>query len=132
MTGGPLRVRLILDRSALSAYAAGSMHVAEPINQVVENGACVGVPAVAAAACLAHINDPADRAILLGLLNSGTCALLDSRGGDWLELEYWLRATGRLDLAACVLAVIEHDGWILTADSGLYGGGVPVIDIKEG
>lgn len=132
MTGSNPKVRLILDTSALSAYAAGSMDVAEPINQVVENGGRVGVPALAAASCLAHLDDPADRAILLSLLNSSTCAVLGGDGSDWLELEYWLRATGRLDLAVCVLAVIEHDGWILTADSGLYGGGVPVIDIKEG
>lgn len=122
-------VRLVLDRSALLAYAAGSMHAAEPVHQVVENQARVGVPAVTVSEALAQLDDPRDRAILHELLDSDACELLPTSAESWPELAYWQRATGRVDLAACVLAVIDHDCWILTAEPKLYGDGIPLIEI---
>lgn len=123
-------VRLILDRSALLAYAAGSMHAAEPVHQVVENQARVGVPVVAVSEALAQLDDSHDRAVLHELLDSDACELLPTVADSWQELAYWQRATGRLDLAACVLAVIEHDCWILTAEPKPYGDDIPLIEIS--
>ncbi|MDG4840564.1 hypothetical protein O7631_28905 [Micromonospora sp. WMMD967] len=130
MTGpdGPA-VRLILDRSALLAYVAGSMDVAEPIHEVAQDGVRFGVPAVVAAEVLAVVDDPGDRAVLHRLLERPACAVLPTWGEDWQELAYWRVVTGRVDLAAAVMAVLEHDASVLTSEGKAYGDGgdLPVI-----
>lgn len=80
-------VRLILDRSALLAYVAGSMDVAEPIHEVAHDGVRFGVPAVVAAEVLAVVDDPGDRAVLHRLLDRPACAVLPTwgrTGRSWL------------------------------------------------
>ncbi|MBG6064159.1 hypothetical protein [Micromonospora ureilytica] len=67
-------VQLILDRSALLAYVAGSMDVAEPIHEVAHDGARLGVPAVVAAEVLAVVEHDASV-----LTNEGTAY---GDGGD--------------------------------------------------
>ncbi|MGC4805533.1 PIN domain-containing protein [Micromonospora sp. DT233] len=130
MTAPHRPVRLILDTSALLTYLTGSVHVAEPVHEVVESRVAFGVPAVAAAEALALIDDAHDRALLMRLLQHRACAVLDTDGRTWHELAYWHRATGRPDLAACAMAALDHDAAVLTADGKLYGG-VPVIDIEQ-
>ncbi|MFI0795636.1 hypothetical protein ACH4OY_23590 [Micromonospora rubida] len=122
-------VRLVLDRSALLAYLAGSMDVAEPIHEVAQSGVRFGVPAVVAAEVLAIMDDPAERALLHRLLKRSACAVLSTWGEDWQELAYWRRFTGRADLAAVVMAVLEHDACVLTSEVKVYGDGadLPVI-----
>ncbi|MGC5290891.1 hypothetical protein [Micromonospora sp. DT231] len=48
---------------------------------------------------------------------------------DWQELAYWRVVTGRVDLAAAVTAVLEHDASVLTSEVKAYGDGgdLPVI-----
>ncbi|MER7164731.1 hypothetical protein ABT336_01455 [Micromonospora sp. NPDC000207] len=124
-----LPVRLILDRSALCAYAAGSMHVAEPLHEVTEDGVRFGVPSVAAAEALASIADPTERSLLQALFGREACAMLSTSGEDWLELSYWRNLTGHLDCAAALVAAFEHDASLLTSDGKAYGdeGFLPVI-----
>ncbi|RGC67879.1 hypothetical protein C5N14_15460 [Micromonospora sp. MW-13] len=122
-------VRLVLDRSALLAYLAGSMDVAEPIHEVAQDGVRFGVPAIVVAEVLAVADDPADRAMLHRLLERSACAVLSTWGEDWQELAYWRNFTGRVDLAAVVMAVLEHDACVLTGEAKVYGDGadLPVI-----
>ncbi|WP_435207304.1 hypothetical protein [Micromonospora sp. bgisy143] len=122
-------VRLILDRSALLGYLAGSMDVAEPIHEVAHDGVRFGVPAVVAAEVLAVVDDPGDRALLHRLLERPACAVLPTWGEDWQELAYWRVVTGRVDFAAVVMAVLEHDASVLTSEGKAYGDGgdLPVI-----
>ncbi|WP_422740767.1 hypothetical protein ACN263_20500 [Micromonospora sp. WMMD729] len=122
-------VRLILDRSALLGYLAGSMDVAEPIHEVAHDGVRFGVPAVVAAEVLAMVDDPGDRALVHRLLERPACAVLPTWGEDWQELAYWRVVTGRVDLAAVVMAVLEHDASVLTSEGKAYGDGgdLPVI-----
>lgn len=129
MTAVESPVRLVLDRSALLAYVAGSMHVAEPLHEVAHDGVRFGVPAVVAAEALAMIDDPGDRAVLHRLLERPACAVLSTWAEDWQELAYWRRVTGRVDLAAAVMAVLEHDASVLTSEGKVYGDGgdLPVI-----
>ncbi|SCG42341.1 hypothetical protein GA0070609_1159 [Micromonospora echinaurantiaca] len=130
MTGPDLPpVRLVLDRSALLAYVAGSMDVAEPIHEVAQDGVRFGVPAVVVAETLASVDDGADRAVLYRLLDRSACAVLPTWGEDWQELAYWRSVTGRVDLAAAVMAVLEHDACVLTGEAKAYGDGgdLPVI-----
>ncbi|KAB1907842.1 MULTISPECIES: hypothetical protein [Micromonospora] len=122
-------VRLVLDRSALVGYVAGSMHVAEPLHEVAHDGVRFGVPAVVVAEALAVIDEPGDRAVLHRLLERPACAVLPTWGEDWQELAYWRRITGRVDLAAAVMAVLDHDASVLTSEGKAYGDGgdLPVI-----
>ncbi|MFC4150251.1 hypothetical protein ACFO0M_28695 [Micromonospora mangrovi] len=116
-------VRLVLDRSALLAYVAGSMHVAEPLHEVAQDGVRFGVPAVAVAEALAMIDDAGDRAVLHRLLERPACAVLSTWGEEWQELAYWRGETGRVDLAAAVMAVLDHDACVLTSEGKAYGDG---------
>lgn len=131
MTDPHRPVRLILDRSALLAYTAGSMHVAEPVHEITHDGVMFGVPAVAAAEALAALTSGPDHATLRRLLKLDTCAVLDTCGEDWDELAYWRHVTGRIDTAAAVLSAFEHEATILSGEGKLYQGLAPVIDFRE-
>ncbi|WP_262284154.1 hypothetical protein [Micromonospora sp. MA102] len=124
-------VRLVLDRSTLLAYLAGSVHVGETLHEVIADGVRFGVTAVAAAEAYAAVDDPKDRAALRRLLALDACAVLPTDGGAWQELAYWRAFTGRVDLAATVLACLDHDAPILTGE-GRYGTDeLPVIRLPE-
>jgi hypothetical protein len=53
-----MSIGLVFDTSAVVAYASGSVHVGEPITQVVENGRSFGITALSLAAAAQSI-DPA-------------------------------------------------------------------------
>jgi len=124
-------VRLILDKSTLHAYLAGSVHASEPIHEITEDGVMFGIPAVTAAEVLAEVDDPFDRQLLMGLLGHPSCQPLQTPGDAWHELAYWRRMTGRADLAVCALASVEHDAAILTAEAKAYGDHLSIIDLAE-
>lgn len=122
-------VRLVLDRSALLAYLAGSVHVGEPLHEVIQDRNRFGVTAVTAAEALALVSDPKDRATLHRLLTLDACEVLATGGDSWHELSYWRTVTGRVDLASTVLAVLDHDASILTGEDRYGDGDLPVIRI---
>ncbi|MDG4781333.1 hypothetical protein O7614_16915 [Micromonospora sp. WMMD961] len=122
-------VRLVLDRSALLAYLVGSVHVGEPLHEVIQDRNRFGVTAVTAAETLAIVSDPKERATLHRLLNLDACEVLATEGHSWHELSYWRTVTGRADLATTVLAVLEHDASILTGEDRYGDGDLPVIHI---
>ncbi|MEU7611600.1 PIN domain-containing protein [Micromonospora sp. NPDC049204] len=121
-------VRLVLDRSALLAYLAGSVHVGEPLHEVIQDRNRFGVTAVTAAETLAIVSDPKERATLHRLLSLDACEVLSTEGHSWHELSFWRTVTGRADLATTALAVLEHDASILTGEDR-YGDELPVIHI---
>lgn len=49
-------IHLVLDTSAVVAYANGSEHVGEPLTQVAENGAAFTAPLTALAAAAAQVD----------------------------------------------------------------------------
>ncbi|MBQ0979574.1 hypothetical protein [Micromonospora sp. M61] len=124
-------VRLVLDRSALLAYLAGSVHVGEPLHEVIQDRNRFGVTAVTAAEALAIVTDPKERATLHRLLNLDACEVLSTEGRSWHELSFWRTVTGRADLATTALAVLEHDASILTAEDRYGDGELPVIHIPS-
>ncbi|MFI6326807.1 hypothetical protein ACIBBG_00765 [Micromonospora chersina] len=124
-------VRLVLDRSALLAYLAGSVHVGETLHEVISDGVRFGVSAVAAAEAYAAVDDPKDRAALRRLLALDACAVLATAGGSWQELAYWRGFTGRVDLAATVLACLDHDAPILTGEARYGDDDLPVIRLPR-
>jgi hypothetical protein len=124
-------VRLILDKTALLAYLAGVVHASEPVHEVAADGVMFGIPSVTIAETLTEVTDPFDRQLLFGLLAHPSCQPLDTPGDGWHELAFWRQITGRLDLAVCAVAAVEHDAAILTCEGKLYGDHLPVIDIPE-
>ncbi|TDC76523.1 hypothetical protein E1193_23695 [Micromonospora sp. KC606] len=120
-------VRLLLDRSALLAYVAGSVHVGEPLHEVIEDRNRFAVTAVTAAEALAVIDDPKDRATMHRLLALDACVVLPTDGQSWHELSYWRTYAGRIDLATTVMASLEHDASILTRETRYGDGDLPVI-----
>ncbi|MGN9777988.1 hypothetical protein ACTMS0_19830 [Micromonospora sp. H33] len=117
----------MLDRSALLAYVDGSVHVGEPLHEVIQDRVRFGVTAVTAAETSAMVSNPKDRALLHRLLALDACAVLPTRGDSWQELAYWRGFTGRLDLATTVMACLEHDAPILTREPRYGDGDLPVI-----
>ncbi|MEH0985433.1 hypothetical protein [Micromonospora sp. CPCC 205556] len=124
-------VRLLLDRSALEAYIAGSVHAAEPLHEVIADRNRFGVTAVTAAETLALVDDPKDRATLHRLLALDACAVLPTDGHTWHELSYWRAFTGRVDLATTIMASFEHDAAILTREDRYGDGDLPVILMSD-
>lgn len=124
-------VRLLLDRSALLSYVAGSLHVAEPLHEVIADRNRFGVTAVTAAEALAVIDDPKDRAIVQRLLALDACLMLPTSGESWHELSYWRALTGRSDLASTIMASFEHNATILTREPHYGDGDLPVIYIPD-
>ncbi|SCF22555.1 hypothetical protein GA0070558_16017 [Micromonospora haikouensis] len=119
-------VTLVLDRSALLAYVAGSIHAVEPVGEVVTDRLRFGATAVTVAEALKLVTDPKDRQDLHALLAMDACAVLPTWGEDWLELSYWLGVTSRVDLATTVLASLEHGAQILTGEGHRYGEGLAI------
>lgn len=115
-----LPVEMVLDRSAVLAYVAGSIHVAEPINEVAHDGAAFGVPAVCAAEALAEINDPKSRQKVKELLELDACRVL-ATDDNWMELAYWRTLTKSIDRACAARAAVQNRAQILTSEYDLYG-----------
>ncbi|MEU4334878.1 hypothetical protein AB0F59_09655 [Micromonospora lupini] len=124
-------IRLVLDRSALLAYLAGSVHVGEPLHEVIQDRNRFGVTAVTAAETMAIVSDPKERATLHRLLTLDACEVLATEGRSWHELSFWRTVTGRADLATTVLAVLDHDASILTGEDRYGDGDLPVIHIPS-
>lgn len=118
-------VRLVLDLSALRAYLAGSMHVAEVLHEVVED-ARFAVPIPVAVEALATTTGK-DLAALHRLFALDRCAVLPDRPADLTELAYWRRLTGRADMAAAAVTALVHDAAVLTSEGRRYGPDVPAI-----
>ncbi|MEU5940951.1 hypothetical protein ABZ807_17560 [Micromonospora sp. NPDC047548] len=126
-------VTLVLDRSAVLAYLAGSIHATEPVGEVIEDRQRFGITAVTVAEALALVTNPKDREDLHVLLRMDACAVLSTWGEDWLELSYWRGVTSRADLATTAMAALEHRASILTREGALYGtdGHLPVIYMPQ-
>ncbi|MGC4770271.1 hypothetical protein ACLQ25_15030 [Micromonospora sp. DT44] len=132
MSAGEERpVRLVLDRSALLAYLAGSVHVGEPLHEVIQDRNRFGVTVVTVAEAMAIVSDPKERATLHRLLTLDACAVLSTEGRSWHELSYWRTLTGRVDLATTALAVLDHDAAILTGEDRYGDGELPVIPMPD-
>jgi hypothetical protein len=125
-------VRLVLDTSAVLAYARGSIHVGETIAVAADDGGLFGVSPVCLAEAHRLVED--DRADGVPLLvNHPACVVLALPAEDWSALATWTKEFGRVDLAAAFLEATDRDGFVLTGEPGSYGdkgdGALPVIAI---
>jgi hypothetical protein len=126
-------VRLVLDTSAVLAYAVGSINVGETINEVVEEGGRFGASVV----CLAEASRLVSEDHRLGvplLIGHPRCVVLPVIAEDWSALALWTSALGRTDLAASLIEAVDRGGYVLTAEPFQYrpGGGaadLPIVGV---
>jgi hypothetical protein len=121
---------MVLDTSAILAYARGSIHVGEPIAEVDSDGGVVGIPV----SCLAEARWMVGDIDRLNLLADHRATRLLAFAQDWPTLADTVEIVGRLDAAFAMLAAFDSGCDVLTARPGLYGGmegGGPVIAIPR-
>lgn len=117
-----MTVRLVLDTSSLVVYAHGGirgMGVGETIREVLAEGQTVGSPVLCLAEACAHL-DP-DQVDALALLVDNPLFAGLPLGGNWRALAASTADHGGLGRGTAFLAMIEHDGWLLTAEPERYG-----------
>ena len=111
-------IQAILDRSALLSYARGHLHVGELLVDIADEGAAMGVPAVALLdAHIESLGDEHARA-LLGLLITlpGIAVLdLDARSAP-PTADVVPAAKGDLPRSHAVWAAREHEAYYLTTE----------------
>ncbi len=113
-------VRVILDTSAVLAYATGSIHVGEVIAEITDEEATFGLPLP----CLIEAARRIDRDDLSGvyLLEAHRHgAIVPDRPERWRTIAGLARALGRADLAAALLSAQDHGAYVLTSEPGAYG-----------
>ena len=121
-------IRLVLDTSAIVAYAATSIDVGETIAEVVDEGGRFGAPVV----CLAEAARLVDESLVAGvtlLTRHSSCVVLPTLAEDWLALAAWTRRLGRVDLAVALMEATDRPaGYVLSAEREAYGeDDIPVI-----
>jgi hypothetical protein len=124
-------VHLVLDTTAIVAFAAGSIPVGELIAEIDDENGVAGLPVL----CLAEASRfAADSDRLTLLANHHATVLLSVPAGDWRALAITTdEIIGRVDAASAVLAAYNHDCEVLTATPRLYAGldGDMILPIEE-
>jgi hypothetical protein len=108
---------LVLDTSAIVAYAQGSVDVGEPISEVRDSGGVVLVPLV----CLVEAAREVDDDMLHLLTEHPACELEPLTGDGWPMAATTTRMLGRLDLAVALIAAATGGGFVLTGEPDAYG-----------
>jgi hypothetical protein len=113
-----LPISLILDTSAVLAFAAGSMHVHEPVIVAGEAGEHVGVPVICMLEAVRH--DP--RVDLREMLHHPRITVITPDPADEnLLLDWTLYYDGREDCAAVAVASYQRGRCcVLTAEPDRY------------
>jgi hypothetical protein len=101
---------LVLDRSALVAYAAGSIHVGEPIAEVHSEGGRVVVPVACLIEAARDVGDDMPHVLVDHPAVTVNPLVVET----WPQLTVGARQLGRLDLASALLAATLGDGYVLT------------------
>ncbi|MBF9134994.1 hypothetical protein I0C86_39640 [Plantactinospora sp. S1510] len=123
-------IQVVLDTTAITAYAGASIAVGEAITMVGEEDAVVALPV----ACLAEAyrQVPDDQLPTVSLLaGHPSVVVVDTNPDDWLALAGLARDLGQVDAAAALLLAVDSDGYVLTAQPDAYGNPdeLPVIPI---
>jgi hypothetical protein len=111
-------IHLVLDSSAIVAYATGSEHVGEPLTQVAENSATFTAPLTVLAAAAVRT----DRRWVELLVKHPAFEAVETDWVRWPALAATLGLVGRLDAAEALLAALDFDCHVLTGEPALYSG----------
>jgi hypothetical protein len=110
-------IYLILDTSAIRAFARASIDVGEIISEVNDEAAAVGLPVL----CLVEANRTAtDQERLEILLRHEAATVLDVRASNWRELAAISAGIDSLAAASAALATVDLRCFILTSEPELY------------
>ena len=126
-------IRLVLDTSAVLAYAAGSIDLGQTIAEVVDEGGRFAASAVCLAEGVRLVDE--DRTLGVPLLTRHPRFVpLPVLAEDWDRLGYWAKELGRIDRAAAVIEVLDRsDGYLVTAEPRRYEikalNDLPVIEV---
>jgi hypothetical protein len=113
-------VRLVLDTSAVLAYAAGSIDVGETIAEVVDEGGRFAASAVCLAEAVHLVPETNALGVPLLTRHAGFVSL-PLAADDWDRVGYWAKELGRVDRAATVVEVLDRpDGYLVTAEPDRY------------
>lgn len=119
---------LVLDTSAIVAFAHGSVDVGEPITEVHSDGGRVLVPVVCLVEAARQVGDDMPRV----LVDNPACEVAALTGRIWEPVTAGTRILGRLDLALSLLLATTGAGYVLTGEPDAYGdiGAESVIPIS--
>jgi len=123
---GPRSIRLVLDTSAILAYAHGSVQVGAPLAEIDDEEAAVGLPTPCVVEARWTVGDPGR----LDLLVRHRATKIVGLSEDWSALRAAVDIVGRHDVAAALRVAADLGCAVLTAEPGLYAGlagGGPVI-----
>jgi hypothetical protein len=109
---------LVLDTSAVVAYAAGSVDVGEPMAEVGAEGGRAVVPVVCLIEAARRVGDDMPRL----LVDHPSCDTAPLTLDIWETVTAGARILGRLDLAVALVSATAGDGYVLTAEPHAYGG----------
>jgi hypothetical protein len=121
-------IHLVLDTSAVVAYAQGSEHVGETLTQVLENGAAFTVPMTVLAVAATR----ADPALVELLTKHQAFQPVGLEWSRWRALAATVGLLGRPDAAEALLLSLDLDAHVLSGEPELYavlGDDPPVIPI---
>jgi hypothetical protein len=108
---------LVLDTSAIKAFAAGSVDVGEPIVEVHADGGRVVIPVVCLIEAARYVGDDMPRV----LVDHPACEVAPLTVELWRTATAGVRILGRLDLAVALLLATMANGYVLTAEPDAYG-----------
>lgn len=112
-------IRLILDTSAVLAYAHGSDHVGEALQEVADESAVAAVPVVCLAEAYPLLADRERWRILAGHPH---VIVLDAAAGESEELGSMCCLVEGVPAACAALAALDADCWVLTSRPDMYAG----------
>jgi hypothetical protein len=123
-------IRIVLDTTAITAYAGSSIAVGEAITLAGEENALVALPIVCLAEAYRRVPDDQLPTISL-LAGHPSIVVVDTEPEDWQALAGLARDLGRVDAAAALLLAVDADGYVLTGEPDAYGkfDELPVIPI---
>lgn len=125
-----MATRLVLDATAITAYARGSVDVGELITEVAEEGARIAVPVTCLAEAAAPIVDPTEYASLEVLAGHPAVDLIDTDPALWRQLAAATAVLGSLGRAVAALTVTEGLAeYVVTAEPDAYHRVVDTIAI---
>jgi hypothetical protein len=112
-------IRLVLDTSAILAFANGSIDVGETIAEAVDGGGGFGVPVPCLVeACRREPKILLDMVPLL--IQHPSCTVLPVLSEDWNVLAGLTTALGRFDLATALVEAHDREGYVVTGEADLY------------
>jgi hypothetical protein len=120
--------RVILDASAIGAFAHASIHVGEVLAEIAdESGATIGLPVEALTVAYATERDTARLDMLVKRPHVEVIPAADVE--EWRRTAAAMRLLGTYDRAVAALLVVDGHGlYVMTCDPGVYGG-VPTLQV---